>query len=112
MNEDSGASADAMPALTAEKVDFEFDVLSENLNNVKARIHKLVSRSARTPTIIHMAQLTIDNLDTAYLWLSSMSQVIKMTAQDAVAKTVDKALASGGVTTAGGTTIAPVPPEG
>lgn len=104
MSEDKNAVAE----LTSAKVDFEFDVLSENLNNVKARIHKLVTRSARTPTIVHMAQLTIDHLDTAYLWLSSMSQVIKMTGQEAVAETVDKALASGGVTTAGGTVIAPV----
>jgi hypothetical protein len=59
----------------------DMQLVADRLSEVKAELLKLVQDGNASPTIQHMTQVTIDHLDTTYLWARETFTVQKIMAK-------------------------------
>lgn len=70
------------------------DEAVKELGSAKMKILEAV-KGAGSPSVLHTAQVTIDHLDTTYLWMSQLAHFLHMTGEAGVEQAVSEAAERG-----------------
>lgn len=74
----------------------ELDSAVQRLSEAKQLILKACMTS-QSPSILHTAQVTIDHVDSAYLWMSQLKHFLDMVGEKGVEAAVAQASADGAI---------------
>lgn len=74
----------------------ELDSAVKSLAEAKQLVMKACMES-QSPSIMHTAQVTVDHIDSAYLWMSQLSHFLEMVSEEGVEKAVAAASAEGAI---------------